>query len=153
MQNASCRMNLLIEDLLKYSRVISQKDNEFQPVPLNDVVQQVLLDLELQIKKCDGKVDVGHLPEIEANPFQIQQLFMNLIGNSLKFYKKGVSPVIEIKHESSRNQNGDSICKIFVKDNGIGFDQKYMKKVFKPMERLVGKSEYEGIRWIHKQNR
>ena len=137
-------MNLLISDLLKYSKVISQTEHEFQPVPLNDIVQQVLLDLEFQIKKCDGIVNVGHLPEIEANPFQIQQVFVNLIGNSLKFHKKGAPPVIEIKSESSHSRNGDSICNIFVKDNGIGFDQKYIKKVFKPMERLVGRSEYEG---------
>lgn len=144
MQNASRRMNNLISDLLKYSRVIVQADFDFQPVLLQDIVEQVLLDLELQISASDGKVDVNPLPEIEADPFQLQQVFTNLISNSLKFHKTGVSPVIKIKSESSYSHDEGSVCKISIKDNGIGFDQKYAEKAFKPLERLVGRSEYEG---------
>ena len=87
---------------------------------------------------------MGPLPEVEIHPFQIQQVFTNLIGNSLKFQKNGIPTIIEITSESSHCSNGNPVCKIFVKDNGIGFNQKYMEKAFKPLERLVGRSEYDG---------
>jgi light-regulated signal transduction histidine kinase (bacteriophytochrome) len=67
-----------------------------------------------------------------------------LIGNSLKFQKNGIPPIIEITSESSYCSNGNPVRKIFVKDNGIRFNQKYMEKAFKPLERLVGRSEYDG---------
>ena len=87
---------------------------------------------------------MGPLPEIEIHPFQIQQVFINLIGNSLKFQKHKNPPVIEITSESSHCSNRNPVYKISVTDNGIGFNQKYMEKAFKPLERLVGRSEYEG---------
>jgi len=144
MQNAAQRMSLLISDLLSYSKVIAQTGYEFHSIKLEDIIQQVLLDLEFKIRKSKGKIQLGPLPEIEIHPFQIQQVFTNLIGNSLKFQKNGNAPVIEITSESSHCSNGNPVCKISVKDNGIGFNQKYMEKAFKPLERLVGRSEYEG---------
>ena len=144
MQNASHRMGILISDLLKYSKVIAQTDYEFHPIKLEEIIQQVLMDLEFKIRKSEGEIRVGPLPEIEINPFQIQQVFLNLIGNSLKFKKEGIPPIIEITSEASNDSNGNAACKIYVKDNGIGFHQKYMEKAFKPLERLVGRSEFEG---------
>jgi signal transduction histidine kinase len=144
MQSASQRMSLLISDLLNYSKVIAQTDYEFHPIKLEDVIQQVLQDLEFKIRKSNAKIQLGPLPEIEIHPFQIQQVFMNLIGNSLKFQKNGTPPLIEITSEPSHCSNGNPVYKISVKDNGIGFNQKYMEKAFKPLERLVGRSEYEG---------
>ena len=144
MQNASQRMSLLISDLLNYSKVIAQTDYEFHPIKLDDIIHQVLQDLEFKIRKSKGKIQLGPLPEIEIHPFQIQQVFMNLIGNSLKFQKNENPPIIEITSESSHCSNGNPVYKISVKDNGIGFNQKYMEKAFKPLERLVGRSEYEG---------
>ncbi len=144
MQNASQRMSLLISDLLDYSKVIAQTDYEFHPIKLDDVIRQVLQDLEFKIRKSKGKIQLGSLPEVEIHPFQIQQVFTNLIGNSLKFQKNGNPPVIEITSKSSHCSNENPVCKIFVKDNGIGFNQKYMEKAFKPLERLVGRSEYDG---------
>ena len=87
---------------------------------------------------------MGPLPEVEIHPFQIQQVFTNLIGNSLKFQKNGIPPIIEMTSESSHCSNANPVCKLFVKDNGVGFNQKYMEKAFKPLERLVGRSEYDG---------
>ncbi len=144
MQNASQRMSLLISDLLSYSKVIAQTEYDFHSVKLDVVIRQVLQDLEFKIRKSKGKIHLGALPEIEIHPFQIQQVFTNLIGNSLKFQRKGNPPIIEITSESSHCPNGNPACKISVKDNGIGFNQKYMEKAFKPLERLVGRSEYEG---------
>ncbi|HIJ50574.1 MAG TPA: hypothetical protein HPP54_05915 [Nitrospinae bacterium] len=66
------------------------------------------------------------------------------MGNFLKFQKNGKLSIIEITSKSSHYSNGNTICKISIKDNGIGFNQKYMEKVFKPLERLVGRSQYEG---------
>jgi light-regulated signal transduction histidine kinase (bacteriophytochrome) len=124
--------------------VIVHTDQEFHPIKLKDVIQQVLVDLEFKIRKSKGEIRLGPLPDIEIQPFQIQQVFINLIGNSLKFQKEGVSPVIEIASELSNGSQENRVCKISVKDNGIGFDQKYMEKIFRPLERLVGRSEYEG---------
>ncbi|MBC8282330.1 MAG: hypothetical protein H8E32_00820 [Nitrospinae bacterium] len=144
MRNASRRMGYLISDLLDYSKVIAQTDYEFLPIKLEDVIQQVLMDLEFKIRKSKGQIKLGPLPEIEIHPFQIQQVFINLIGNSLKFKREGISPIIEITSELLKGSNGNSSYEISIKDNGIGFDQKYNEKVFKPLERLVGRSEYEG---------
>jgi len=144
MRNASLRMGTLISDLLDYSKVIAQTDPEFQPIKLDDVIQQVLLDLEIKIRKSKAEIRLERLPEIEIHPFQMQQVFLNLIGNSLKFKKAGISPVIEITSEPMNGSKNNSACKIYVKDNGIGFNQKYMERAFKPLERLVGRSEFEG---------
>ena len=144
MQNSSRRMNILISDLLKYSKVIAQTDYKLKPVSIEDIIKQVLMDLEFSISKSNAKIEIGPLPKLEVNPFQIQQVFLNLIGNSLKFQDKEATPVIEITSESFLYQNGGSFCKISIKDNGIGFDQIYLEKIFKPLERLVGRSEYDG---------
>ena len=144
MQNSARRMSLLISDLLDYSKVIAQADYQFEPINLKDVIQLVLIDLEHRTRKTKAIIHTGSMPEIEIHPFQIQQVFINLIGNSLKFHKNGTSPVIEISSEPALSSNGNPVYKISVKDNGIGFDQKYTEKAFKPLERLVGRSEYEG---------
>ncbi|HIK12989.1 MAG TPA: hypothetical protein IGS52_22470 [Oscillatoriaceae cyanobacterium M33_DOE_052] len=139
MQNAASRMQVLIEDLLSFSRVTT-KAQPFAPVNLSKVVEGVLSDLETRIERTQGRVTVGELPTIDADSSQMRQLFQNLIGNALKFHRAGVPPEIEV----SAHLNNHGICEIRVADNGIGFEQKHVERIFTVFQRLHSRSEYEG---------
>lgn len=150
-QNAVRRMQILISDLLTFSR-ITTKANPFSPVDLVKTVREVLSDLKVKLEQTGGRVEVGDLPHIEADPLQIRQLFQNLIGNALKFSKKEVSPVVRVssrivdgQHESSENGfHAEKLCQITVEDNGVGFDEKYLDRIFAVFQRLHGLGKYEG---------
>ena len=137
--NANRRMQSLLTALLEYSR-LSTKSNPFVKVNLSDLLGEVLSDLEVRIVRTGGEVHVGDLPVISADPTQMRQLFQNLIGNALKFHKPGDKPVVQVHSVS----NTDSACQIVVEDNGIGFDEQYLEKIFAPFMRLHVRSEYEG---------
>ena len=137
--NANRRMQSLLTALLEYSR-LSTKSKPFVKVNLSDLLDEVLSDLEVRIVKTGGEVHVGDLPVISADPTQMRQLFQNLIGNALKFHKPGDKPVVQVRSVS----NTDSACQILVEDNGIGFDEQYLEKIFAPFMRLHARSEYEG---------
>ena len=139
LENSSVRMKKLIEDLLRYSRV-SSLPPKMEPVDLNDIVNEVLLDLEVSIERSEGVVEIKHLPTIEADNTQMRQLFQNLISNALKFHNKTEPPKIEI--DSQYNDNG--YWKILIRDNGIGMKEEHIKRIFKPFERLHGSSEFPG---------
>ncbi|MBH8552815.1 PAS domain-containing protein [Nostocaceae cyanobacterium CENA357] len=148
MQNAALRMQNLIEDLLKLSRVSTRKQ-PFVLVNLTQVVQEVLSDLEVRIQHSGGCVEVGELPMIKADPLQMRQLLQNLIGNALKFHRPQVSPIVKIHSQFLNTQSDQSsvdseICQIVVEDNGIGFDEKYIDRIFNIFQRLHGRKEYEG---------
>lgn len=139
MQNAAIRMGQLIEDLLVFSRVTT-KAKPFQRIDLNEVVNEVLVDLEERIARLGAHIDVGPLPVVEAEPTQMRQLFQNLLANAMKFHRENISPVIYI---NCRNID-KATCEIRVADNGIGMDQKYFDRIFKPFQRLHGKGVYKG---------
>ena len=141
MRNAAERMQSLIRDLLVYSR-ITTKVQPFVSTDLNVIVKEVLSDLETRIEQTSGQVHVGELPTIEADPLQMGQLFQNLIGNALKFHRPEQAPIIEIARV--RVADTESMVKLQIKDNGIGFDEKYLDRIFTPFQRLHGRLEYEG---------
>lgn len=162
MQSAAARMRGLIDDLLAFSRVI-RSGEPFVRVDLAVVTKEVLGDLEVRIEKSGAKVEIGHLPAIEADPMQMRQLLLNLIGNSLKFQPPGGVPVVKIRSRlidpesavdtayfkrvsvgADQAQAGRQLCEISVEDNGIGFDEKYSDKIFVVFQRLHGRNEYEG---------
>jgi signal transduction histidine kinase len=138
MRDASQRMQILINDLLSFSRV-STRAQPFTEVDLNIIAQDVISDLEHQIERTHGRVDIGDLPTIEADPTQIHQLLQNLINNALKFHQDGVHPLIQVSGEILGNK-----CQILVIDNGIGFDTQYLDRIFKPFQRLHARQEFEG---------
>lgn len=144
MQNASARMQKLIDDLLAFSRV-SRTQEPFEQVHFNDIIQEVISDLEISIEAKKVKIEVDPIPVLSARPGQIRQLFQNLISNAIKFSRDDVQPEVRITAEvlNDEDSTGRS-CKITVKDNGIGFDKKYAKKIFIIFQRLHGKTEYEG---------
>jgi light-regulated signal transduction histidine kinase (bacteriophytochrome) len=149
-QNASGRMQTLINDLLTYARVAT-KARPFVPTDLVSITREVVSDLEARIEQVNGRVDVGELPSVDADPLQVRQLMQNLIGNSLKYRRPDVAPVVNVygHHlgeppvKSTREASGP-YCQILVEDNGIGFDEIYSEKIFTIFQRLHGRTEYEG---------
>ena len=142
METATVRMQGLIEDLLSLSRVTTRA-HPFKPVDLNGAVREVLADLEARIEETAGTVEVGELPTVEADRGQIRQLLQNLIGNALKFRKEAGPPVIKV-HGRLEGREGGEVCRLVVEDNGIGFDERYLERIFTPFERLHGRAAYEG---------
>lgn len=144
MRNAASRMQGLINDLLTFSRVTT-KALPFSPVDLNLIAREVVIDLETLIQATHGKVTIEPLPTIEADPLQMRQMLQNLLSNALKFHKPGVPPVVNISAQAQVDaQTGEELYLIAVKDNGIGFDEKYLDRIFTVFQRLHGRGEYEG---------
>lgn len=151
MQAAAKRMQGLINDLLTFARVTSQA-KPFICVDLTQVVREVVSDLETRVKTTGGRVDVGELPQLDSDSLQMRQLLQNLIGNALKFHRPNVPPVIAVTGRVAMNGDGptleyshaEQVCEITVTDNGIGFEEKYLDRIFLPFQRLHGRGEYEG---------
>ncbi len=139
MQNAAGRMQRLIEDLLKFSRVSRKERIEFQQVKMNDVLREVLDNMSDTIKRTEAEIHIPDLPEIRANRTQMIQLMQNLISNGIKYAKPGERAVVVLTYKDEMKYH------LFeVKDEGIGFDQAYADKIFKIFERLHGRHVYEG---------
>ena len=139
MERSAQRMNILIEDLLQLSQVASQAIS-FRKMDINKVVAEVIEDLEAYYPDCRKSISVPSPPKLEADKTQMYQLFKNLLSNSLKYAKADEPPMISMEVE----MNGDRHYLISIRDNGIGFDEKYKEKIFKPFERLHGQSQYSG---------
>lgn len=140
MQNAALRMRQLIEDLLAFSRVTS-RGSAMEEVSLNEIVDSVLSDLEQAILESGARVKVDRLPPVKADKVQMGQLFQNLVSNAIKYRKADASPVIEI---TGGAVPGSGFVEIRVRDNGIGFDEKYLDRIFVPFQRLHTREEYSG---------
>ena len=147
MQNAAGRMRQLINDLLSYSRVTT-KAKPFVPVDLNKVLAGVLSDIQMRIEDSGGTVELDDLPTIYADNTQMRQLFQNLISNALKFARPDVAPIVKITAEKSTNfsESGmpQDVWRIYLTDNGIGFENKFKSQIFAIFQRLHGRLEYEG---------
>jgi len=151
MQKAASRMQNLINELLTFSRVTTRA-KPFEAVDLGRVADDVLSDLEGRIELVKGRVEVGMLPTIEAEALQMRQLLQNLIGNALKFRRPEVPPVVKVEAQivsGRRPQAGpeapeEKLCRLTVSDNGIGFDEKYLDRIFNVFQRLHSRNEYEG---------
>jgi signal transduction histidine kinase len=140
MQSAAARMQSLIEGLLSFSRVAT-KAMPFLRVDMGSVAREVLSDLEARTEQTGGRVEVGSLPTLDADPTQMRQLLQNLIGNGLKFHRPDVPPVVRVRGELI---DGGARCRITVEDNGVGFDEKYRDRLFNVFQRLHSRTEFEG---------
>jgi len=143
MQSAAGRMQTLINNLLDFSRVTT-KARPFAPVALENIAAEVIHDLEVRIQELSATVKVTNLPVVDADPLQMRQLLQNLISNALKFMRAGEPPVIEISGRLDGAYGEDVRCIVEVRDNGIGFDEKYAERIFTIFERLHGRGTYEG---------
>jgi PAS domain S-box-containing protein len=153
MENAASRMRLLIDDLLEYSYVTSSPFQQ-EAVDINEIVQLVLTDLELIIEESGAVVDCENLTTISGNRRQLQQLFLNLVSNSIKYSKPAINPHIFIHarkvNGSETNLNLDpadihrDYTLIEVADNGIGFDMNDAERIFHVFTRLHNGRQYSG---------
>ena len=135
---AAQRMQTLIDDLLKFSRVATQ-GRPFVQVDLGAVARQAVSDLEAVIDQSSGSVEVGELPTVAADPVQMRQLLQNLISNGLKFHREDAPPKVRVNgHTRGR------FAEIEVSDNGIGFEPKHGTRIFRVFERLHARSAYPG---------
>jgi PAS domain S-box-containing protein len=132
--SSASRMQLLIDNLLAYSRVGSRPPKVIS-VDLNAVMKDVLADLESRIEQSGGQVIASPLPMVEGDPTQLRQLLQNLIANALKFRRPEASPEVKIYAIDGR---------IHVEDNGIGFEPEYAERIFGVFERLHSRHDYEG---------
>lgn len=135
--DGAARMQVLINDLLKFSRV-GTKGKNFEPTDLNKVAELVLRDLHVRIAETGAKVIVDDLPRVLADDSQMHQVLLNLIGNAMKFVRDE-KPVVKVSAYSD-----EKYWVICVEDNGIGIEEKYMERIFVIFQRLHTRTEYPG---------
>lgn len=163
MQRAAGTLEILINDLLAFYRVALQ-ELRFAPVDLAKLAQEILSDLAEHGEQIDGRVQVDSLPTIEADPLQMRELLQHLLSNALKFSRPKEAPAVKVqgqllkRQEPGHSSQGESghlhsnkvspwnveQCQITIEDNGIGFDEKYLERIFELFQRLHGTGEYEG---------
>ena len=151
MQSAAQRMSDLINDLLTFSRV-NTRGRPFEPVALGEVLRGVLEDLEIKIQETSAEIEIGDMAAIDADPLQMRQLLQNLIGNSLKFSRTDEPPRIRVAtapvEPPSEVHAAEYVdidwVRLTVADNGIGFDEKYLDRIFTPFQRLHDRRAYAG---------
>ncbi|WP_461126564.1 ATP-binding protein [Spirosoma aerophilum] len=153
MQTAASRMSTLIRDLLEYSRISTQRDQS-APVSLQAIVASVLNTLDWTIQQTGAQVHVGPLPTLTGDASQLGQLFQNLLSNALKFRQADTPPLIQVWAQPVASVDLPAGVKpgrvaveyqrIDVKDNGIGFEDKYLDRIFQVFQRLHSKNEYAG---------
>jgi signal transduction histidine kinase len=141
--SSASRMRSLINDLLSFSR-ITTRGQQPQRIELGSIAREVVSDLEGRLQEVSGEVKLGWLPALDADPLQMRQLLQNLIGNALKFHKPDVKPVIEVAGSTIESPTLGAACRILVRDNGIGFEEIYLDRIFNVFQRLHGRKEYEG---------
>ena len=148
---AANRMQLLIDDLLAFSRT-NKAENVFELTDLNVLLENSLQELAQSIEDKKATINTCQLPTLNVIPFQIQQLFTNLIGNALKYSKADVLPVITISSEmvegkdivKSSFSSNNRLNKISISDNGIGFEEQHADEIFVLFNRLHNDSEFTG---------
>ncbi|MES2574432.1 MAG: chemotaxis protein CheB [Bacteroidota bacterium] len=144
-------MSQLINDLISYSRA-NILDKQYKKTDMNALLKKTIGDLKDTISEKKAIVSVASIPQLKVIPHQIQQLFTNLITNSIKYTKEGIVPEIKIENEQPSDEEiiemgGNpeiNYVKINVTDNGIGFDKEFETRIFDPFYRLHNKSEYNG---------
>jgi PAS domain S-box-containing protein len=152
-QYTTDRMRRLINDLLDYSNA-TQGVKVFQEINLNTLLKEVLDDMEASIVLQGADIKVNQLPQVKGDARQLQQLFLNLFSNSLKYHKKGEPPKIQVSCKIVKGEEIEadlplekisaSFYEIKVQDDGIGFSQEYTDRIFKLFQRLHGKAAYDG---------
>jgi signal transduction histidine kinase len=140
MCGAASRMSTLIEDLLRFSRITTHA-RASESIDLSTLAADVVADLDALITDTGGKVVIGRLPAVQADPVQMRQLLQNLIANALKFHRPDVTPLVRLRACSSSNPD---LVAFSVVDNGIGFEPQYTERIFRVFERLHARDVYAG---------
>jgi signal transduction histidine kinase len=148
-QHSAESMQNLIKDILTFSK-ISIEQEAFRETNLHDVLNEVLVDISGYIKEKNATVIVGELPTLHVNQGLIKPLFQNIIHNALKYSKKDLAPLIKVHSRYCTDDDDEQkdasrkFCRIYIEDNGIGFEQKYAEQIFGMFKRLHSKNDFEG---------
>jgi signal transduction histidine kinase len=137
-RDSTKKMGALIDDLLALSR-IGRKDIEFSKMDMNKLVGAVYEEIRTTMSESHFQFDIGQLPSAYGDPIMIQQVFLNLLTNAIKFTGNKDTAVIEVGGHSGENENV-----YYVRDNGVGFDMQYADKMFGPFQRLHSDKEFSG---------
>lgn len=145
------RMQALIKDILTFSKISMEKD-AFENSDLNLLVQGVLGEIDGLVREKNATVLVDKLPSLFVYPRLLGPLFYNLLSNAIKYSKKNTPPLIRIysdisasiPEENIKTASRNNYCRIFIQDNGIGFEQRYAEQIFNMFQRLHSSSEFEG---------
>ncbi|MGF7214627.1 signal transduction histidine kinase [Spirosoma lacussanchae] len=153
MQSSAVRMSMLIRDLLAFSRLSTQQE-AFLPVSLNELLAELTEDLSTAIDEAQATIRIDSLPVIFGHRLQLYQLFQNLITNAIKFRQQHISPTVEIRcrrvnmaelpDNLKNSAQGRPFIELSVVDNGIGFEEKYLDRIFQVFQRLNSKSQFAG---------
>ena len=139
MQDAARRMNAMIHDLLQVSRAAA-KGEQLRQVPLDQVLSGALQDVETSIKDAAAEVVIEPLGTATVAPVGMTHVFINLLGNAVKYRRRDVPLKIRIASRPA----GNGLLEVTIADNGIGFDQQYAERIFKPFHRLHSRDDYPG---------
>jgi light-regulated signal transduction histidine kinase (bacteriophytochrome) len=146
---AAKHMHQLINDLLSFSRIQNVSEG-YKSIRLNDIFRDAISSLSVSISQTGATIEMDTPGEVKAIPFQLRQVLENIIGNAIKYHKKGVAPFIKIQAKKvngnelvHKNAHGEYMH-ISIADNGIGFNAEYANKIFEPFQRLHVQSEYPG---------
>ncbi|MEO7991827.1 MAG: ATP-binding protein [Chryseolinea sp.] len=148
-QKAAERMQALIIDILSFSKVSADK-SDFSDIDLNILMKEIVNEMNDEIRENKISISVEPMPSLYVNPNLISTVLQNLIGNAVKYRRKDIETTIKVRHEISLGINGrgqnltNKYCRIFVEDNGIGFDPKYSEEIFGMFRRLHKHDEYTG---------
>ncbi|WP_126244167.1 sensor histidine kinase [Chitinophaga rhizosphaerae] len=147
--SSAARMNSLITDVLEYSKI--SIGGQFRATDVNAILRDILDDMELLVREKGAVIRMENVPLLLAIPSQMRQVFQNILSNALKFSRHGVPPEISVVAERTEELSvtGEpaaegAYCRITVRDNGIGFDERYLDKIFVIFQRLHGRNEFEG---------
>lgn len=163
MSTAAGRMQMLVRDLLTYSRLSTQRE-PFRAVGLDSILNDVLVDLELSVREKAAQVTIGPLPVVQGDARQLHHLFQNLISNAIKFQPEATSagqqtPQVRVQARrllrselppglylpaAMETSTAGRFWEVSVEDNGIGFDPQYVERIFQMFQRLHGKGQYAG---------
>ena len=147
MQSAAQRMQHLLDDLLTYSRLTTQK-RPFMPLVLDKIAHQSAATFRALIQSSGAQIIIEELPILHGDEEQIRQLFCNLLDNALKFRRENVAPQIRIRgaliEAANNSSTGKAECRLEIEDNGIGFEEKYLDRIFTPFQRLHGRETFAG---------
>lgn len=148
-QQAAERMQALIVDILAFSKISIDK-SAFVISDLNVVLKDLLAEMEEEVHETQARISIEPLPPLVVSPTLMRPLFQNLISNALKYRRKDTEATIRIRSEVSVGVNDrdknlvNRYCRIFIEDNGIGFDQKYAEEIFGMFRRLHNNGDYAG---------
>lgn len=142
MVRAAVRMQTLIEDLLRYSRV-TMKAGALGEVDLADVLEDALADLELEREECGADISIGPLPRVRADRAQLRHVFQNLLGNAMRFRRADTAPRVRVREETD-GQARPGFCRVVVEDDGMGFAPRHAERIFQIFERLRPDDSREG---------